>query len=84
MGAAVGIGLAVLRERDIRVEAVKLQSVFVQALLASEQSGLGPLAHRRAEDSILSIMRTAYGKRFVDAAWATAGLDADTDSNERS
>jgi hypothetical protein len=62
MGAAVGIGLAVLRERDIRVEAVELQSVFVQALLISEQSGLGRLAHRRTEDSILSIMRTAYGK----------------------
>ncbi|MBO2465462.1 hypothetical protein [Actinomadura violacea] len=55
----VRVRLAVAGERGVGMESVEPQRVVVQARLISERSRLGRLAHRRTEDSILSIMCTA-------------------------
>ncbi|GIH19349.1 hypothetical protein Raf01_75210 [Rugosimonospora africana] len=52
----IGIRLAVARQNAVRTLLMKAKSVCEQSVLGSEQSGLGRHAHRRTEDSILTIM----------------------------
>jgi hypothetical protein len=64
----VRIRLAVTRKRRVRILLMQAQSVFEQGDLGSERSRLGRHAHRRTENSTLSIMpgmmpaRTRQGK----------------------
>jgi hypothetical protein len=51
----VRIRLTVARQRTVGVLLMETQSVFEQSDLGSEQSRLSRHAHRRTEDSILSI-----------------------------
>jgi hypothetical protein len=53
---SVRIRLTVARQNTVRMLLVETQSVLEQSNLGSEQSRLGRHAHRRTEDSILSIM----------------------------
>ncbi|GIJ24527.1 hypothetical protein Vlu01_51510 [Micromonospora lutea] len=56
MTFCVRIRLTVARQDTIGMLLVETQRVFVQSDSGSEQSRLGRHAHRRTEDSILSIM----------------------------
>lgn len=55
----VGIRLAITRQRGVRIEAMESQRVIVQAYLISGRSRPGLLTHRRAGDSILSVMKAS-------------------------
>jgi hypothetical protein len=52
-------GLAITRQRGVRIEAMEPQRVVVQAYLISGRSRPGLLTHRRARDSLLSVMKAS-------------------------
>jgi hypothetical protein len=53
----VGIRLSVTRQRNLRVQTMQPQRVVIEAYRTSGRFKPGLLAHRRARDSILSVMR---------------------------
>ncbi|GLW35208.1 hypothetical protein Areg01_81440 [Actinoplanes regularis] len=79
MTLIVRIRLTVARQSTVGMLLMETQSVFEQCDLGSEQSRLGRHAHRRTEDSILSIMaamippRTSFSKRHRPSSTSGPG-----------